>query len=203
MDPGSLWEDLVDPADTSPWLRRRVRKLRYSVSTLSLFMAVDMDLRSAGIDSGNIWYSRTTDIEEAYRFAQRSVLTGKEEIPALFFNVTTLKDPSMRRDGLHTVEAIALASPDAFAQWKDSESGNRPAGYRELKRHVSQPMLEAVDCLVPGLSGNVVCSVLGTLLTNTHFLAVHRGGIYGSGKSLRNFGPFSFPVRTPIESLYH
>ena len=49
----------------------------------------------------------------------------------MFFNVTTLKDPSMRHDGLHTVEAIAMASSDAFARWKDSRPGTRPAEYAQ------------------------------------------------------------------------
>lgn len=203
VDPGSLWQDLVDRADTTPRLRRRVRNLRYSVSTLSLFMAVDMDLRAAGLDSGNVWYSRTTDIEEVYSFGQRPVLTGSEEIPGLFFNVTTLKDPSMRSDGLHTVEAIALASPDAFSAWKDTQPGSRPAEYRALKQQFTQRILEAVENFVPGIAAKVVFSTLGTPLTNTHFLAVHRGGIYGSEKSLRNLGPFSFPIQTPIDGLFH
>ena len=46
-----------------------MRRMRYSLSTISCFMAVDMDLRAAGLDSGNVWYSRTTDIDAAHRAA--------------------------------------------------------------------------------------------------------------------------------------
>lgn len=97
-DPGMTWGRLV-PQDAVPHLlRRRVRQLRYSVSTLSLFLAVAMDLRAAGLDSGNIWYSSTPDIDAANELAQCNDLSHVEEIPGHFFNVTTLKDPTLRNE---------------------------------------------------------------------------------------------------------
>ena len=122
-DPGVTWGRLVEQ-EQLPWrLRHRIEHLHYSISTLSLFMAVDMDLRAAGLDSGNVWFSRTPDIDAVYSLAERPVLTGQEIIPGLFFNVTTLKDPSLRHDGLHTVEAITVASIDPFSRWQDTAAG--------------------------------------------------------------------------------
>ena len=43
---------------------------------------------------------------------------------------------------------------------------------------------------------------LGTPLTNSRFLAATRGGIYGIEKTLRNLGPFAFPLETHIPGLY-
>jgi phytoene dehydrogenase-like protein len=68
-DPGVTWGRLVAPEHVPARLRRRMRRMRYSLSTLSCFLAVDMDLRAAGLDSGNVWYSRTPDIDAAYRVA--------------------------------------------------------------------------------------------------------------------------------------
>lgn len=123
-DPGVTWGRLVPPEHVGWRLRRRIARTHYSLSTLSLFAAVDMDLRAAGLDSGNVWYSRTLDVDAAYAFAERTDLDGTAEVPGLFFNATTLKDPSMRDDGLHTVEAVALASMPAFARWRDTKPGN-------------------------------------------------------------------------------
>jgi all-trans-retinol 13,14-reductase len=201
-DPGMTWGQLVDPMHLSARLRRRMRNLRFSVSTLSLYFAVDMDLRSAGLDSGNVWYSRTTDIDEAYRFARLALLTGDEEIPGIFLNVTTLKDPSLRSDGLHTVEAIALASCDAFSRWSDSRPGERPLDYRYLKEQLEQRMFEAVERVVPGIRERVVFHSLSTPLSNMHYTGATRGAIYGVEHTLRNLGPLSFPVRTEIDGLF-
>ncbi|MFN2425470.1 MAG: phytoene desaturase family protein [Candidatus Binatia bacterium] len=201
-DPGVTWGRLVEPEHMSTRLRRRVRNLHYSVSTLSLYFAVDMDLRAAGLDSGNVWYSRTTDIDEAYEFAARSDLTTFDEIPGMFLNATTLKDPSMRRDGLHTVEAIAMASADAFAKWKDTVPGHRPPDYLQLKEYLTGKMFDVVDKIVPGIRDRVVFQALSTPLTNMHYVGATAGAMYGIEHTLRNLGPFGFPVRSEIEGLF-
>jgi phytoene desaturase len=201
-DPGVTWGRLVAAEHVGDRLRRRIARLRYSLSTLSLFLGVDMDLRKAGLDSGNCWFSRTTDVGASYEFATRPDLAAVDEIPGLFLNVTTLKDPTRRRDGKHTVEAICLASYDAFAPWSVTTPGHRPEAYRQLKRQLADRMLDAIEVFVPGIRRHVVVRALGTPLTNARCLAATRGGIYGIEKSLRNLGPFSFPITTHIAGLY-
>ncbi len=201
-DPGVTWGRLVAAEHVGARLRRRIARLRYSASTISLFLGVDMDMARAGLDSGNIWYSSSPDIDAVYDFAERDDLSGAGEIPGVFFNVTTLKDPSIRSDGLHTVEVLALASYDAFSRWEHSDSARRPDDYGALKKHLAGRMLDAVEHFVPGMRERVVFQALGTPLSNRHYLGATRGGIYGTEKSIRNLGPFSFPVRTPIDGLY-
>ena len=48
-------------------LRRKLDRVDYSGSALSLFFAVDMDLRAAGLDSGNFWFYDHDDLDELYR----------------------------------------------------------------------------------------------------------------------------------------
>lgn len=201
-DPGVTWGRLVSPEHLTRRLRRRLARLEFSLSTLSLFLAVDLDLRAAGIDSGNIWYSRTTDIDATYRVAQSTDLSNLREIPGLFFNATTLKDPSMREDALHTVEAITFASHEAFARWQDTQPSERPEEYKRLKDHLTERMLDAIEQFVPGFRSRVVFRALATPLTNAHYLHTTQGNIYGTENSLRNLGPLSFPVHTHIEGLY-
>jgi phytoene dehydrogenase-like protein len=201
-DPGVTWGRLLEARHVGARLRRRIARMRYSLSTLSLFLGVDMDLRAAGVDSGNIWYSRTTDIDAAYRLAESGDLARASEIPGLFFNATTLKDPTLRSDGLHTVEAIALASPRAFLRWRNSRPGRRPLDYLDFKELLSERILGAIERFLPGLRERVVFRTLGTPLTNMHFLHASEGGIYGTEKTLRNLGPFGFPLRTPIRGLF-
>ncbi len=201
-DPGVTWGRLVAPEHLGWKLTRKIRRMRYSVSTLSLFMAVAMDLRAAGLDSGNVWYSRTTDIDAVYAFAERPTLTGTETIPGLFFNATTLKDPSLRRDGFHTIEAVTLSSVDPFAQWKDTRPGKRPRAYARLKADLTERILDAVETFVPGIRQRTVFRALGTPLTNVHYLHATGGGIYGTEKTLGNLGPLSFSVQTHITGLY-
>jgi phytoene dehydrogenase-like protein len=97
---------------------------------------------------------------------------------------------------------MCLASYDAFAPWSATTPGKRPESYRHLKRQLAEKMLDAIELFVPGIRRHVVVRALGTPLTNARFLAATRGGIYGIEKSLRNLGPFSFPIATHIGGLY-
>lgn len=201
-DPGGTWGRLVQPEHQGARLRRRISRMRYSLSTLSLFLAVDMDMRAAGFDSGNVWYSRTTDIDAAYRVAELADISKLDVIPGLFFNVTTLKDPTLRSDGLHTVEAVALGSARSFDAWRDLKPGRRGEDYAAVKNKIADCILSEIDRFVPGFSDRVVFRSLGTPLTNISFLHATEGGMYGTEKTLRNLGPFSFPIRTHLDGLF-
>lgn len=201
-DPRVTWGRLVEAKHIRAPLRWRVAKLRHSVSTVSLFLAVDMDLRAAGLDSGNIWYSRTTDIDASYVLAQHGDFSGVREIPGIFFNVTTLKDPSLRSDGLHTIEAMGLATPRAFERWRNIPKGQRGPEYQQLKDRIADMILDNIERFVPGLRERVVFRSLATPLTNMHYLCAGEGAIYGIEKSLRNLGPLGFPLRSPIAGLF-
>ena len=48
-------------------LGRKLDRVRYFDLGLSLFSAVDMDLRAAGLDSGNYWFYGHDDLERIYR----------------------------------------------------------------------------------------------------------------------------------------
>ncbi|MFV8755358.1 phytoene desaturase family protein [Nannocystaceae bacterium ST9] len=201
-DPGVTWGRLVEPHYIGPLLRHRVAHQRYSVSTLSVFMAVDMDLRAAGLDSGNVWYSRTPDIDACYELAERGDYSRVEALPGIFFSATTLKDPSLRSDGLHTIEAMALATPRTFARWRDMAPGQRGPEYRRLKERIADRVIAAIEQFVPGFGEHVVFRSIATPLTNEHYLRASEGGIYGTEKTLRNLGPFAYPLRTHIEGLF-
>ncbi len=201
-DPGVTWGRLVDAEHQSARLRRRIAHMRYSLSTLSLFLGVDMDLRAAGLDSGNIWYSRTPDVDASYRTAQLEDLSKLQSIPGLFFNASTLKDPSLRSDGLHTVEALALSSPRGFDQWRNTKPGSRGDAYARLKERIADKILDEVERFVPGFTERVVFRSLSTPLSNIHFIHATDGGMYGTEKTWRNLGPFGFPVRTHLQGLF-
>ncbi|PRP96785.1 Diapolycopene oxygenase [Enhygromyxa salina] len=202
VDPSMLWSRLVAPRHVSSRLRRRVRHLRYSVATISLFLATSMDLRAAGLDSGNVWYNHTTDIDAPYRLGEQPEFSNIDELPGLFLNISTLKDPTMRSDGLHTAEAFALASWDAFSRWQDSDPNHRPAAYEAKKAYIREKMLDTLERIVPGLRDHIVFSSVATPLTNERYLKVTRGSIYGPENSLRNAGPFRFPIKTEIDGLF-
>ncbi len=208
-DPAATFR-LLPPAALGRALRRRLARTRYSVSVLSLFLAVDMDLRAAGMTSGNLWWSRTSDLEahDAYvRKVREGLLPLDAEPPGLFVTATTLKDPSKRlagaRAGHHTLEAFCFYPYTPFLRWAGLPSGERDPEYEALKERLSASLLRALDRAIPGIAARVVFRELGTPVTNEHYVAASRGAIYGTEKSLAQLGPFGWGLRTPIDGLYH
>ena len=182
-------------------LQRKLAKTTYSTSGLSLFFAVDMDLRAAGLDSGNYWFYDHEDIDELYRLGLSDHALKAESPPMMFMTVTTLKDPSKMHRGHHTCEAFTFVDYDAFEQWAKEESGAHSAGYEALKEDLAWRMFQALEKRIPGISEHVVFWNLGTPLTNAHYINSTRGTLYGTAKNSKQVGPRAFPIQTEIGGL--
>jgi len=200
-DPDVTFFNLVGRENLSPELLRKLDKITYSTSALSLFFAVDMDLRAAGLDSGNYWFYDHEDIDELYRLGLTDHALKAETPPMMFMTVTTLKDPSKMHTGHHTCEAFTFVSYDAFEKFEGEESGVHSAAYEALKEDLAWRMFQALEKRIPGISEHVVFWNLGTPLTNAYYIYATRGNLYGTAKNSKQIGPRAFPTQTEIEGL--
>jgi phytoene dehydrogenase-like protein len=200
-DPQVTFGRLVGEANLSARLRRRLSRTRWSISALSLFAATDMDLEAAGLDSGNVWYMQSRDMNEFYRHAESLECLDVSEFPGLFVTVTSLKDRTKRTHGHHTMEAFTFVNPQTFQKWAQTRYGERPQDYKDLKEALTEKMVRTLGRVIPGVEGRLVFRELGTPLTNQHYVAATRGNLYGIEKSRWQIGPFSYPVGTEIQGL--
>ena len=201
-DPEVTFGKLIGREHLSGRLRRKLDRVTYSTSALSLFFAVDMDLRAAGLDSGNYWYYDHPDVDAIYRQGLTGLVLDADAPPGMFLTVTTLKDPSKMHKGIHTLEAFAFVGYGAFKDWAGSASGMRPEVYRTLKGQLAGKMLAALDKRVPGLRDSLVFCDLGTPLTNEHYINATNGNLYGIAKSRFQIGPGAFPIKSEMDRLY-
>ncbi len=201
-DPGVTYDKLIGRDQLPGRLLRKLEKTQYSTSSLSLFFAVDMDLRAAGLDSGNFWFYDHEDVDALYKQGLTAETLDAATPGMMFLTVTTLKDPSKMHQGHHTCEAFTFVSYEAFEQWAGERSGEHSAGYEALKEELSWKMFQGLEKYVPGISKHIVYWSLGTPLTNEHYINATRGNLYGIEKSRSQSGPLGFPIDTPIEGLY-
>jgi phytoene dehydrogenase-like protein len=200
-DPDMTFRRLIGIESLDRTLRRKLERTRYSTSALSLFLAVDMDLRGAGLDSGNYWYYEHHDVERIYRQMTGPIDPGTATFPGMFLTVTTLKDPSKMHGGHHTLEAFTFTNYEGFRAWAGDGEGYRPADYQALKIRLMAAMLRTAGRIVPGLEQHVVFCDLGTPLTNAHYCAATDGSLYGIEKSRWQVGPWAYPIRSGIDGL--
>jgi phytoene dehydrogenase-like protein len=201
-DPEVTFGQLIGRDKLPPRLKRKVDSVRYSTSCLSLFFATDMDLRGAGLDSGNMWYYDHADVDRIYTSGLTDAAVRDETPPGMFLTVTTLKDPSKMHSGHHTCESFAFVGYDAFEQWAHTKYGARPADYDAMKEDLAWRMVRGLEKRIPGLSKHIVYYSLGTPLTNEHYLNATRGNLYGIDKLPTQVGPWAFNARTEFEGLY-
>ena len=201
-DPGITFGKLLPRERLSRKLRAKLDGLRWSISALSLFLGVDMDLEALGLDSGNVWWTREPDLDGMYLQSAQQVLADDGPFPGLFVTVTTLKDRTKRNPGGHTVEAFALAPYEAFARWGQTLADARSPDYAALKERLTRRMLTSLEGVIPGVSQHLTFCELGTPLTNVHFVRASHGSLYGIEKNRWQVGPFAFQTRSEIEGLH-
>ncbi len=200
-DPHVTYGKLVGAEHLSSGLRRKLAKTRYSTSALSLFLATDLDVRAAGLDSGNYWFYPDGDVERAYRQGLEPWPPDAPVLPGLFLTCTTLKDPSKLHRGHQTMEAFTFVGYEAYKAWERSVVGERPEAYAKVKALLLERMLAEAAKIVPGLRDRVVFADLGTPLTNVFYCAATDGNLYGTEKGRWQVGPFAYPVKTELDGL--
>jgi phytoene dehydrogenase-like protein len=201
-DPEVTFGQLIGRDRLSSKLRKKVNAVRYSTSCLSLFFATSMDLRAAGLDSGNMWYYDHADVDKIYSDGLTSAVLREETPSGMFLTVTTLKDPSKMHSGQHTCESFAFVGYAAFEKWAQTKYGTRPADYEAMKEDLAWRIVRGLEKRIPGLSKNISFYSLGTPMTNEHYLNATRGNLYGIDKRPSQVGPWAFSPRTEFEGLF-
>lgn len=200
-DPGITFHALVGKENLSKALSNKLSKTAYSCTSLMLFLTVDMDLRQAGMDSGNIWVMPNEDSDEVYDRMMSVDIHSGDSFEAMFISCTTLKDPASFDGKFHTIEAISYINYEGFAKFSQ-EVAKRSQGYLDFKAKLIKKMLQGLEKIVPGISQHIVQMELGTPITNKYYVRTTNGNVYGTEKSLRNIGPFAYKSKTEIENLY-
>lgn len=201
-DPSITYLNLVGREHISKKLQKRLDKTRYSVTSLILFLTLDMDVTAAGIDSGNIWMFKNPDIDGHFEYlSKRENLTEGDEFPALFMSCTTLKDPVSFNGRYHNFEVVTYVDYDSLAEF-NGEGDYHTEAYAAFKQKVTDKFMNTVERYLPGAKDKVVIAELGTPKTNEFYINSTKGNVYGTEKTIRAVGPFAFKNKSEINNLY-
>lgn len=200
-DPGKTYFDLIGAENLSHKLQKRLSKTKYSCTSLMLFLTVDMDVRKAGLDSGNIWFMADKNTDDLYKEMMTVDIAKDDEFPMVFISCTTLKDPTSFDGRHHTIEAITFINHESFNQFKDEGNHHSPR-YIQFKESLIQKFINSLEKVLPGIGMKIVHRELGTPMTNEHYIHSTNGCVYGTEKGFFQTGPFSFGAKSEIENLY-
>ncbi|MFT3793726.1 phytoene desaturase family protein [Flavobacterium sp.] len=200
-DPSITYLDLVGKENLGKSLRKKLENTKYSVTSLILFLTLDMDVTPFGIDSGNIWLIKDQDIDAHFQTLMKEDLTHGDAFPAVFISCTTLKDPASFNGRYHNFEIVTYVDYENLRGLKQQGDYHDEA-YADFKRKVTAKFLNNIEQLIPGAKQHIVQVELGTPKTNEFYINSTRGNVYGTEKTLRQVGPFSYKNKTEFENLY-
>lgn len=200
-DPGITYLQLVGRNNLSAGLQKKLDNVKYSVTSLILFLTLEMDVTKHGIDSGNIWQLENADLDFMYsNLTTNDVLEG-DEFPAVFISCTTLKDPTSFNGRHHNFEVVTFIGYDCFRQF-NSEKDYHGEAYTKFKKRIIEKMMNNIEKVLPGAKSHVVVAELGTPKTNQFYINTTNGNVYGTEKTINQVGPFSFKSKSEIENLF-
>ena len=202
-DPDITYLDLVGKENLSSKLVKRLSETKYSCTSLMLFLVVDMDMRKAGMDSGNIWLmpENDKDPDDLFEEMMKVDIAEGEEFPGFFLSCTTIKDPTSFDGRYHSMEVVTFINHEAFSQFK-ADDKRKSEEYLAFKEHLTQKVIRTLEKTFPGIGEKIVHKDLGTPLTNQHYINSTNGCVYGTEKTFKQIGPFSYKAKSEIENLY-
>jgi phytoene dehydrogenase-like protein len=159
-----------------------------------------MDVRKAGLDSGNIWSLKNEDIDQIYHDLKGKDILEGDEFPAVFISCTTIKDPVSFNGRYHSFEVVTFIEYDSFKEFGDQDYHSEK--YDRMKKKIIDKFLNNVEKVIPRAKQHIVQAELGTPKTNQYFINGTEGNVYGTEKTFRQIGPFAFKNKSEIENLY-
>ncbi|NMH27686.1 phytoene desaturase family protein [Flavobacterium silvaticum] len=200
-DPSITYLNLIGKENLSKKLLEKLEKTTYSVTSLILFLTVDMDVTKYGIDSGNIWLMRNPDIDASFDELMAADVEEGTDFPAVFVSCTTMKDPASFNGRYHNFEVVTYINYDNLKDFGTAEDYHSPE-YLEFKQKATDKMLNTLEKVIPDVRQHIVQAELGTPKTNEFYINSTKGNVYGTEKTLKNVGPFAYKVGSEIENLY-
>ncbi len=200
-DPSTTYLKMIEPEHLSSGMSKRLAKTKYSVTSLILFITVDMDVTKAGMDSGNIWYLKNQEVDGLYLDMISKNITEGEAFPGVFISCTTLKDPASFNGRYHSFELVTFIDYDSFSEFNHSNDYHGEK-YSQYKAKIIAKFINNLEKILPGVKDKIVQVELGTPKTNEHYLNTTRGSVYGTEKSFRQIGPFAFSNKSEIRNLF-
>ncbi|PWA09088.1 phytoene desaturase family protein [Flavobacterium laiguense] len=199
-DPSITYLSLIGKSHLSKGLVKKLEKTKYSVTSLILFLTLDIDVTQFGIDSGNIWMMKDENDDANFEDLMHNEIAEGDAFPAVFISCTTMKDPVSFNGRYHNFEVVTYVNYDSLSDFNGLEDYHNEE-YIIFKEKVINKLMNNIEKVIPGAKQNCVQVELGTPKTNEFYVNSTRGNVYGTEKTLNQVGPFSFKNKSEIENV--
>ncbi|MCK4648286.1 NAD(P)/FAD-dependent oxidoreductase, partial [bacterium] len=165
---------------------KKIDKKELSLSCFILYLGIDMDLKSLGLNSYTSVYP-TYDTERQY------ALWKAGEMPEKFsfiMNISSLLDPMTAPKGMHALTITTASSYRYCKNWGTRDGGK--VEYRRLKENIMERIIEKAEKIIPGLSSHIIYREAATPITLERHTLNTQGAMYGLAATPKQIGPGRF-----------
>ncbi|MDE2401182.1 MAG: NAD(P)/FAD-dependent oxidoreductase [Burkholderiales bacterium] len=180
---------------------QQLKHVRPSVAHIGVYVGLKGSAEELGLPKTNFWIYPSADYEgDTARFLE----DRHAPFPVVYISFPSAKDPDFarRHPGRATIEIVAPASYEWFAQWRDSTWGQRGADYEALKAAFGERLMAHLYDKLPQLRGRVDFHEVSTPLSTDWFGAYARGELYGIDHNPQRFQQDWLTPRTRIPGLW-
>ena len=200
-DPSITYLNLIGKEHLSSKLIKKLEKTKYSVTSLILFLTLEIDVTKFGVDSGNIWMMKDENDDANFDDLMNNDIAEGDSFPAVFISCTTIKDPVSFNGRYHNFEVVTYVNYDKMQAFNGLEDYHNE-DYKAFKLKVINKLMNNIEKIIPGAKQSIIQAELGTPKTNEFYVNSTRGNVYGTEKTLNQVGPFSYKNKAEIENLY-
>lgn len=176
-------------------VRSSIDLLEGGMSAVVLYLRLNKPVSTLGIKGENYWINTTFE-HDNIDAQTKAVLEGKPQSAYMSFPSSKSGD-----DRFHTAEVLALIKAEAFFEWHGTDHAARGKEYVELKKRISQGLLDLAESAKPGLKALVQYSELSTPLTVEDFTSHPGGAIYGLKGTPKRYASTALSAISPIAGL--
>jgi len=200
-DPSITYLNLIGKEHISKSLIKKLEKTKYSVTSLILFLTLDLDVTQFQIDSGNIWMMKDENDDANFEHLMSDTIATGDSFPAVFISCTTLKDPASFNGRYHNFEIVTYVNYDQMSDFNGLDDYHNE-DYKKFKEKIIDKLMNNVEKIIPNAKQHIIQAELGTPKTNEFYINSTKGNVYGTEKTLNQVGPFSYKNKTEIENLF-
>ncbi|MEB3163580.1 MAG: NAD(P)/FAD-dependent oxidoreductase [Prochlorothrix sp.] len=179
----TVWDtygSLLDPDDIPAFTRQKAME----TPAVESFMHLHLGIRAEGLEH----------LTGHHVVVQRSDLDITVPGNTCMISIPTVWDPQLAPRGYHCLHAYSL---EPFKDWGAIDRNS--AAYRHRKQERAQPLLAAVEQVIPDLRHRIELELIGTPLTHARFLRRHQGTYGPAIAASQGLFPNG---QTPIQNLH-
>jgi all-trans-retinol 13,14-reductase len=180
---------------------KQLAKVEPSVGHIGVYVGLQASAAELGLPRTNYWIYPSNDYDADL---DAFLADPGAPFPIVYISFPSAKDPDYERrhPGTATIEIVAPAPYEWFADWQDRTWGKRGEDYEALKQDFGDRLMDILYDKVPEARGKVAYHEVSTPLSTNWFGGYRRGELYGLAHTAQRLEQDWLRPQTSIPGLW-